>query len=104
VVAKVLRQPMVAGRLGGEEFLLLLPDTELDAATQVAEQVRAAVGGIDTSRWFSGPPLSISAGVAMALPRPGGVTDALRRADEALYAAKAAGRNRVQTGRLVLAA
>ena len=104
VVADVLRAPMVGGRLGGEEFLLLLPQMELEAAVQVAEQARAAVAGIDTSRWFSGRPLSISAGVAMAHPGPGGVADALRRADEALYAAKAAGRNRVHAGKLVLAA
>ena len=104
VVANVLRRPMVAGRLGGEEFLLLLAQMELEAAVQVAEQVRAAVTDLDTSRWFSGRPLSASAGVAMAHPGPGGVADALRRADEALYAAKAAGRNRVHAGKLVLAA
>ncbi len=95
---------MVAGRLGGEEFLLLLPQTELEAAAQVADDVRVAVAAIDTSRWYSGGRLSISAGVAMGYPGPGAVADALRRADEALYAAKAAGRNRVHTGRLVLAA
>jgi diguanylate cyclase (GGDEF)-like protein len=104
VVANVLRQPMFGGRLGGEEFLLLLPETKLEAAVQVAEQVRAAVAGVETSRWFSGRLLSISAGVAMAHPGPGGVADALRRADEALYAAKAAGRNRVHAGKLGLAA
>jgi diguanylate cyclase (GGDEF)-like protein len=104
VIAKVLRRPMVTGRLGGEEFLLLLPQTELEAAAQVAEEVRVAVAAIDTSRWYSGGRLSISAGVAMAYPGPGAVADALRRADEALYAAKAAGRNRVHTGQLVLAA
>ncbi len=104
VVADVLRRPMLAGRLGGEEFLLLLPELDLDAAMQVGEQVRSAVAAIDTSRWFRGPALSVSAGVAMAHPGPGGVTDALHRADEALYAAKAAGRNRVHVGRLALAA
>jgi diguanylate cyclase (GGDEF)-like protein len=104
VVAGLLRGPMVAGRLGGEEFLLLLPEMDLDEAVQVGEQVRAAVAQLDTSRWFSGRPLSVSAGVAVAHPGPGGVADALRRADEALYEAKAAGRNRVHFGRLVLAA
>jgi len=104
VVAGLLRGPLVGGRLGGEEFLLLLPDMDLDEAVQVGEQVRAAVAQLDTSRWFSGHPLSVSAGVAVAHPGPGGVADALRRADEALYEAKAAGRNRVHFGRLVLAA
>jgi len=103
-VARALREPMFAGRLGGEEFLVLMPGADLDAGTHVAEQVRAAVASIQTARWFDGPSLSISAGVALAQPRPGGVADALRRADEALYAAKAAGRNRVHAGKLVLAA
>ena len=104
VVADVMRGPMVGGRLGGEEFLLLLPEMDLDEAVETAEQVRSAVAQIDTSRWFSGRPLSVSAGVAIAHPGPGGVADALRRADEALYEAKAAGRNRVHYGKLVLAA
>jgi diguanylate cyclase (GGDEF)-like protein len=104
VVASRLRQPMVGGRLGGEEFLLLLPGMDLDDAIQVAEQVRSAVAQLDTSRWFSGQPLSVSAGVAMAHPGPGGVADALRRADAALYEAKAAGRNRVHYGKLGLVA
>jgi diguanylate cyclase (GGDEF)-like protein len=102
-VARMLHGPMVGGRLGGEEFLLLLPDMDLDEAVEVGEQVRAAVAQIDTSRWFSGRPLSLSAGVAIAHPGPGGVADALRRADAALYEAKAAGRNRVHYGHLVLA-
>jgi diguanylate cyclase (GGDEF)-like protein len=102
-VAGTLREPMVGGRLGGEEFLLLLPGMDLDEAIQVAEQVRAAVAGIDTSRWFSDRPLSVCAGVAVAHPGPGGVADALRRADAALYEAKAAGRDRVHYGKLVLA-
>ncbi len=103
VVASDLRGPMVGGRLGGEEFLLLLPDLDLDEAVETGERVRTAVARIDTSRWFSGRPLSVSAGVAIAHPGPGGVPDALRRADEALYEAKAAGRNRVHFGKLVLA-
>jgi diguanylate cyclase (GGDEF)-like protein len=103
-VARALREPMFAGRLGGEEFLVLMPEADLDAGTQVAEQVRAAVESLPTSRWFQGSSLSISAGVALAQPRPGGVADALRRADEALYAAKAAGRNRVHAGKLELVA
>ena len=102
VLADVLRRPMQAGRLGGEEFLLLLPGMTLDAAIHVGEQARAAVEAIDTARWARGRSLSVSAGVAMAHPGPGGVADALHRADEALYAAKAAGRNRVHAGRLAL--
>jgi len=104
VVAGELRWPMVGGRLGGEEFLLVLPDLDVDKAVQVGEQVRSAVARIDTTRWFSGQPLSVSAGVAIAHPGVGGVADALHRADQALYAAKSAGRNRVHAGRLELVA
>lgn len=104
VVSGALHGRMVGGRLGGEEFLLLLPDSDLDEAVTLGEQVREAVARIDTSRWFSGRPLSVSAGVAIAHPGAGGVADALRRADAALYEAKAAGRNRVHFGKLVLAA
>jgi diguanylate cyclase (GGDEF)-like protein len=103
-LAADLHRPMSAGRLGGEEFLLLLPGVNLDAALKAAERVRAAVARIDTSRWFSGRPLSVSIGVAIAHPGPGGVTDVLRRADEALYEAKSDGRDRVRVGKPVLAA
>jgi diguanylate cyclase (GGDEF)-like protein len=98
VLVGELHGDMSAGRLGGEEFLLLLPGADLDRALREAERVRAAVGRIDTTRWFSDPPLSVSVGVAIAHPGPGGVADVLRRADEALYAAKAAGRDRVRGG------
>lgn len=103
-LATGLRAPMSAGRLGGEEFLLLLPGLDLDAAREHAECLRAAVTRIDTTRWFSGHPLSVSIGVAIAHPGPAGVADVLRRADEALYAAKAAGRDRVHVVRTVRAA
>ncbi len=100
-LAAELRAPMSAGRLGGEEFLLLLPDADLDAAMQAAERIRAAVARADTGRWLDGAAISVSVGVAVAQPGPGGVADVLRRADEALYAAKAGGRDRVHGGRSV---
>lgn len=114
-LAAELSGTMSAGRLGGEEFLVLLPAAELDAAMNTAERIRAAVTRIDTARWF-GPTtqggggitrLSVSVGVAIATPAAsgyGGVSDALRRADEALYEAKAAGRNCVRVSRPVVAA
>jgi diguanylate cyclase (GGDEF)-like protein len=103
-LAVELRGAMSAGRLGGEEFLLLLPGADLEAALQVAERMRAAVARIDASRWLGGQPLSVSVGVAIAHPGPGGVADVLRRADEALYAAKAGGRDRVHVGEPAAAA
>lgn len=82
-----------AGRYGGEEFLLLMPDTGKDGAVQVAEKARSVIAqikvpGVDR-------PITASLGVAI-LPNDAGDPDTLvRQADRALYAAKAQGRNRV---------
>ncbi len=80
-----------AVRLGGEEFAVLLPETELAQALPLAERLRQAV------RARSVPPvpgLSVSIGLAQAAPTDSPVS-LLKRADEALYRAKAEGRNRV---------
>lgn len=94
-LTEAVREPVVVGRLGGEEFLVVLPDTELEAARQVAERIREQVATIDTRRWFEGLPLTVSLGVAAADPAGDSVSNMLRRADGALYDAKRAGRNRV---------
>lgn len=83
-------------RMGGEEFLLILPGHEVSMAAQAAERLRQALaGGPVMLREGLDWPLTASFGVAA--PRPGDheLEDVLRRADEALYRAKAAGRNRV---------
>jgi len=90
-----VREPVFVGRLGGEEFLVVLPDTDLESARQAAERIRESVAGIDTQRLDGQPPLTVSLGVA-ASDRPTDTVSAmLRRADAALYDAKRAGRNRV---------
>jgi diguanylate cyclase (GGDEF)-like protein len=89
-----LRPDDFPSRWGGEEFLLLLPDTGPDGARAAAELVRAAVGSIRVVAVTR--KITASLGVA-ALPvhaiDPAGL---VRNADRALYAAKAAGRNRVE--------
>ncbi len=92
-----VREPVILGRLGGEEFLVVLPDTDLDAARQVAERIREAVAALDVRRWFKHKTVTISVGVTVAQPGADNLSSALKRADEALYAAKAAGRNCVRT-------
>jgi diguanylate cyclase (GGDEF)-like protein len=82
------------GRYGGEEFLLVLPDTPNDAATRILDRLRAIIADLDWSAFSSGMRVTISAGVATLRPDESEDTF-LARADSALYAAKARGRNRI---------
>lgn len=83
------------GRYGGEEFLIVLHDTSLDVARQVAERVRRRVGEYPFSVHEIGLRVTISQGIALS--RMGdSVEMLLARADAALYAAKQAGRNCVR--------
>lgn len=85
----------VLGRAGGEEFLILLPDTGMNEAVLVAEGLRTAV---ETMRLeLDGEPqrLTISIGVAIREPTDLKFSTLIRRADRALYGAKRGGRNRV---------
>lgn len=91
----VLRAHDVFGRLGGEEFGLILPQTDVEGAMLVAEKLRLAVEDavISTDR---GPVrITISAGVASALSAGDDSSHLVIRADDALYRAKQTGRNRV---------
>jgi diguanylate cyclase (GGDEF)-like protein len=87
-------EPGFFGRLGGEEFLIVLPGAVLDPAMQVAESLREGIMAIDTGRWFADH-RSITASIGVATSNPGGdtVSSMLQRADQALYAAKRGGRN-----------
>ncbi len=87
------RQSDTAGRYGGDELVLLLPETTIEGARAVAEKVRAGVESI--AHTVGGAALTISAGVA-SVPADGNtVSDLLRAADARLYRAKAEGKNRV---------
>jgi len=93
-VTSSLRASDFAGRFGGEEFILLLPDTDRDGAAVVAEKMRKAIAAVDVA----GVSRAITAtfGVA-ALPQDAAEpTLLLRAADRALYLAKSRGRNRVE--------
>ena len=90
---KTLRASDVAYRVGGEEFVLLLPGRDVDDAVRVAERVRRVVGASPVA----GLPITISAGVTCTRGDGATLSELLREADRALYAAKAAGRNRVLT-------
>jgi two-component system cell cycle response regulator len=86
----------LVARLGGEEFVVVMPETNLAAALTVADRLRNSVAGEPFFIHTVGErrPITISAGVAVA--RPGDTVDTLlQRADDALYQAKNSGRNRV---------
>lgn len=89
-----LRGADVLGRYGGEEFLLVLPDTDLTGAGSAAERVRAAVEAAAFPQLPAGRLITVTAGIA-AWKREETAQDLLGRADRALYDGKASGRNRV---------
>jgi len=88
-----LRQSDLLGRLGGEEFAVVLPDADSNAAMEVAEKLRRALLMLKFPR--SHPPISVSASFGIAALDPGSddLDSLLVKADEALYEAKAVGRN-----------
>jgi diguanylate cyclase (GGDEF)-like protein len=89
------RTPDIVARIGGEEFALLLPETSLESARPVAERLRRQIA--DTPLIVAGAPIAItvSIGVAEATPEMADIAALMRAADQALYGAKHAGRNRV---------
>ncbi len=91
---EALRASDVIGRLGGEEFGIVLPETGIDAALPVMERLREMVGAQRMHEAAGSVDFTISAGVAELRPEDE-VSKLLGRADQALYAAKRQGRNRV---------
>ncbi|PKL24896.1 MAG: hypothetical protein CVV47_06295 [Spirochaetae bacterium HGW-Spirochaetae-3] len=95
----VMRPDDLPSRYGGEEFAVLLPDTDEAGAFTVLERVRRAVGALELPHAGSAVSVAVTVSCGVAAVRPGDAgadMDALMAmADKALYAAKAAGRNRV---------
>ncbi len=94
VTQSVIRRQDVLGRLGGEEFAVFLPETGLAEAGEVAERLREAVAASVLEVQGRRVPLTASIGVAECREHAD-IEAALHRADEAMYRAKALGRNRV---------
>lgn len=96
VVAAAVRPTDLLGRTGGEEFALLLPDTDLNQALHLAERIRATVA----TEPFAAPggpiPVTVSIGLSALAGDDASIDDAFARADFALYDAKTAGRNAVR--------
>jgi diguanylate cyclase (GGDEF)-like protein len=90
----LVEQGALLARFGGEEFVVVLPDTDGERLLQVAEQLRAKIAAEPVR--YAGNNIFLSASIGVYLLRPGthaSVDEALHRADDALYAAKARGRN-----------
>ncbi|MGN4869652.1 diguanylate cyclase [Aeromonas caviae] len=98
-IEEQLRSLDRVGRNGGEEFLVLLPDTLLGEAVEVAERIRLAVACLEIEGVPADHPIHISIGCAQYKPEDDNLGELVRRADEAMYQAKLAGRNRVMTAR-----
>jgi diguanylate cyclase (GGDEF)-like protein len=97
LLQETLRDVDLAGRWGGEEFLLILPGTDLEGGARVADRIRSALAGrIVLSADGSPIPVTASFGVA-ATPPASTAAELFSAADAALYEAKRNGKNRVET-------
>jgi diguanylate cyclase (GGDEF)-like protein len=94
---RTLREVDIIGRLGGEEFAVLLPETDLHTAAEAAERLRATIAQAHIPV-EKGSPVSIAASIGVASLNAGNLTvdRLLNAADKALYEAKRAGRDRVR--------
>ena len=96
-ITQNIRQVDILGRYGGEEFAILLPETELFKACEIAERIRSAVANQPIVETEQGPvSVSISVGVTRATKATTTLAELLEQADKALYMAKEKGRNRVE--------
>ncbi|RFF32728.1 GGDEF domain-containing protein [Wenzhouxiangella sediminis] len=92
----VLRDDDLIGRTGGEEFGVLLPDTGSEQAGRLAEKLREAVDSTPVQTSAGDLTLSVSIGAAVSTPGMQALNELFKRADDALYAAKRGGRNRIE--------
>ncbi|MCL1035854.1 sensor domain-containing diguanylate cyclase [Shewanella submarina] len=85
-----IRKPDNLGRWGGEEFLIICPNTELEGAMQLAEKIRLAIASQEIDKQFQ-----VTASLGVATIGGESISQLLMRADKALYEAKSSGRNKV---------
>lgn len=94
----MLRSTDVLARWGGEEFLFLLPETDIDVAESVLNRIRSIVSPIYIPVIGTSLSVTFSAGLTR-LNQHGSISDAISKADAAMYCAKKAGRNRVHVSK-----
>jgi len=94
-IRRCLRQPDLVGRLGGEEFTVLLPETDAAGARALAERLRETIARHPIRQGDRVLSVTASIGLAVLAGPEDGLTGLVRRADLAMYEAKSLGRNRV---------
>ncbi len=92
-----LRGSDMVARMGGDEFIVICPNADMDAALPIAERIRAGLEGHEVAYGAARCTVSVSIGAAVRTADMEGPEALLRAADEALYAAKRAGKNCVRT-------
>lgn len=92
ILTRSIRNSDICGRIGGEEFAVLLPNTDLSDAKTMAERIRSTVANDSVETKDGGFKITVSLGIATG---DIGIADLLKMADKALYRAKEAGRNQV---------
>ncbi len=96
IIATTLREPHVLSRIGGEEFAIILPDTDAHRADIIATRIKESIEHSDTlSAEGDLVRVTTSIGVTSLLDTDNGPKEVIARADRALYMAKHAGRNRI---------
>lgn len=98
LLKRSMREQDFIGRWGGEEFLAVLPDTDLDQAAETAERIRKAIDALETESEDHKVRVSLSIGITQYRDEEV-LSNAIARADYALYKGKSAGRNRVEVER-----
>ena len=94
-VQSAIRESDYAGRYGGEELCVILPNTDLTGACEVAEKIRNAIEQLDINQEQEGLRVTMSLGVSMRSAQSNSVEALVQHADENLYQAKANGKNQV---------
>ncbi|MDF1500632.1 MAG: GGDEF domain-containing protein [Anaerolineales bacterium] len=93
----VLRSTDLLARIGGDEFAVLLPETDLKGAVDVVNKLRRALLALSDQLGTAFPKLMFSAGVAQLIPEDESIDDLLARADDVQYQAKATGKGEIRT-------
>ena len=94
-IATVCRTTEFVGRYGGEEFVVLVPETNLDRGRVLAERIRGAIEELSISHPASPTPHRVTVSIGVASGAAGSWEGLLKEADVALYTAKKNGRNQV---------